>query len=83
MGNETYHAYFARRRDEDWMMIELYRFLNHKKDTKFKVLLLSFLQDYCPRDGIYVEGIEFRPIHNASLIIPVLVSFAFNITRML
>lgn len=70
MANEIYHTYFARRRDEDWMMIELYRFLNHENDTKFKVLLLSFLQDYCPRDGIYVEGIEFRPIHNASLIIP-------------
>ncbi|GKD68707.1 serine/threonine-protein kinase, active site protein, partial [Tanacetum coccineum] len=63
MGNETYHTYFATRRDEDWEMIELYRFLNHKKDTKFKVLLLSFLQDYWQRDGIYVEGIEFRPIH--------------------
>ncbi|GKC59929.1 serine/threonine-protein kinase, active site protein [Tanacetum coccineum] len=66
MGNETYHTYFARRRDEDWEMIELYRFLNHKKDTKFKVLLLSFLQDYWQIDGIYVEGIEFRPIHGVN-----------------
>ncbi|MFS7990899.1 putative non-specific serine/threonine protein kinase [Helianthus anomalus] len=32
-GSETLHAYFATWRDNDWMMIELWRFLNHKKDS--------------------------------------------------
>ncbi|GKC04450.1 kinase-like domain, phloem protein 2-like protein, partial [Tanacetum coccineum] len=66
MGKETFHAYFATWRDEEWMMIELSRFLNHKKDTKFQVLLESFSQYYCERNGIYIEGIEFRPIQDVN-----------------
>ncbi|GJR17399.1 serine/threonine-protein kinase, active site protein [Tanacetum coccineum] len=62
MGKETLHAYFATWRDEEWMIIELCRFLNHKKDTNFEVLLESFSQYYCERNGIYIEGIEFRAI---------------------
>ncbi|PWA84995.1 serine/threonine-protein kinase, active site protein [Artemisia annua] len=66
MGKETLHAYFATWRDEDWMMIELGQFLNHKKDTNFEVLLESFSQYYSERNGIYIEGIEFRAIHDVN-----------------
>ncbi|KAK9077151.1 hypothetical protein SSX86_005487 [Deinandra increscens subsp. villosa] len=62
MGSETLHAYFATWRDEEWMTIELCRFLNHKQDTDFEVLLESFSSSYCGRGAIYVEGIEFRVI---------------------
>ncbi|KAF5758956.1 putative non-specific serine/threonine protein kinase [Helianthus annuus] len=40
MGRETLHAYFATCGDE-WMMIELRRFIPHKKDVDFEVLLES------------------------------------------
>ncbi|PWA53576.1 serine/threonine-protein kinase, active site protein [Artemisia annua] len=40
MGNETLHTYFATRRDEDWMMVELGRFLNHEGNMEFKPLRL-------------------------------------------
>ena len=83
MGKEIFHAYFATWRDEEWMKIELSRFLNHKKDTEFRVLLESFSQYCSERNGIYVEGIEFRPIHDASLIIHFLDSFAFLTKKML
>lgn len=66
-GGENLHAYFARWRDDEWMMIELYRFLCEKKDTKFEVLLESFSRYYCGKSSIYVEGIQFRVIDNVSL----------------
>lgn len=66
-GRKTSHAYFAKWRDNDWMMIELCRFLNDKKDIDFKFLLESLSRYHCQDSTIYVEGIEFRPIENASL----------------
>ncbi|KAK1434626.1 hypothetical protein QVD17_00374 [Tagetes erecta] len=55
------HAYFAKWRDDEWMMIEFHRFLNQKKDVvNFKFLLESL--SHCRDDAIYVEGIEFRPV---------------------
>ncbi|GKA63971.1 kinase-like domain, phloem protein 2-like protein [Tanacetum coccineum] len=66
MGKETLHAYCATWRDEEWMIIEVCRFLNHKKDTNFEVPLESFLQYCCERNGIYIEGIEFRAIHDVN-----------------
>ncbi|KAD3337689.1 hypothetical protein E3N88_33209 [Mikania micrantha] len=59
---EESHAYFATWRDNDWMMIELCRFLTHKKDTSFEVTLASFSQYYCGKCSIYIEGIEFRVV---------------------
>ncbi|KAD6453202.1 hypothetical protein E3N88_07907 [Mikania micrantha] len=66
MGNETLHAYFATQREDEWMMIELYRFLNHNgSDTiDFEFLLESFSKCYCGNRTIYVEGVEFRAIGN-------------------
>ncbi|KAJ0736309.1 putative protein kinase RLK-Pelle-LRR-I-1 family [Helianthus annuus] len=61
-GNETLHSYFATWRDEEWMMIELHRFLNHKEDVSFTFLLESFSRYYCGSGAIYIEGIEFRAI---------------------
>nr|GEW29978.1 reverse transcriptase domain-containing protein [Tanacetum cinerariifolium] len=55
MGNETLHSYFATSRDE-WMMIELSRFLNHKEEACFEVLLESFSRCYCGTGDIYVEA---------------------------
>ncbi|KAM0065818.1 putative phloem protein [Helianthus debilis subsp. tardiflorus] len=63
-GNETFHSYFATRRDEEWMMIELHRFLNHKEDVSFTFLLESFSRCYCPSGAIFIEGIEYRAIQN-------------------
>ncbi|KAL9999209.1 putative protein kinase RLK-Pelle-CrRLK1L-1 family [Helianthus debilis subsp. tardiflorus] len=68
MGNESLNAYFATWREDGWMMIELFQFLNHKKDIDFEVLLESFSRCYCGSDSIYVEGILFQAIDNASLI---------------
>ncbi|KAL4575063.1 hypothetical protein LXL04_021904 [Taraxacum kok-saghyz] len=65
-GSETSHAYFATWRDDEWMMIELWRFLNDKEDIVFEFLLESFSQSYYEDSTIYVEGIEFRDITNAS-----------------
>ncbi|XP_076938469.1 F-box protein PP2-B5-like [Bidens hawaiensis] len=67
MGNKTLHAYFATRREDGWMMIELFQFLNHKKDTDFEVLLESFSRCYCGSDSIYIEGVQFQGFDNASL----------------
>ncbi|XP_076945197.1 uncharacterized protein LOC143616169 [Bidens hawaiensis] len=64
-GSRTLHAYFATWRNEEWMMIEFYRFSNHMDDGAFETLLLSLSPYYCrEHDAIYVEGIEFRPIDN-------------------
>ncbi|KAI7750131.1 hypothetical protein M8C21_010216, partial [Ambrosia artemisiifolia] len=64
MGSDSFHAYFATWRDEDWMTIELCRFFNDKEDAYFQVLLESFSLYYCGRGAVYVEGIEFRVIDN-------------------
>ncbi|KAJ9555910.1 LOW QUALITY PROTEIN: hypothetical protein OSB04_010524 [Centaurea solstitialis] len=77
-GEETFHAYFATWREDQWMMIELFRFYNHKENIDFEVLLESFSQSYCGNRAIYVEGVEFRAIDNASLKIP-LIWFLFYI----
>ncbi|KAJ0503372.1 putative phloem protein [Helianthus annuus] len=66
MGNESLNAYFATWREDGWMMIELFQFLNHKKDTDFEVLLESFSRCYCGSDSIYIEGIQFQAMDNAS-----------------
>ncbi|GJX71148.1 kinase-like domain, phloem protein 2-like protein [Tanacetum coccineum] len=47
MANERLHAYFATRRDDEWMMIELCRFWNHKEHVNFKFVLESFSPNYC------------------------------------
>ncbi|GKC66777.1 kinase-like domain, phloem protein 2-like protein, partial [Tanacetum coccineum] len=59
-GHESLHAYFATWRDEQWMMIELYRFLNPNQDDVFEFLVESFSSYYCGGAAVYVEGIEFR-----------------------
>ncbi|GJW64058.1 kinase-like domain, phloem protein 2-like protein [Tanacetum coccineum] len=61
-GRESQHAYFATWRDNEWMMIELNRFLNEKQDFVAKFLLESFSPCYCADGAIYVEGVEFRSI---------------------
>ncbi|KAJ0680806.1 hypothetical protein HanPI659440_Chr16g0628491 [Helianthus annuus] len=66
MGSETLHAYFATCGDE-WMMIELCRFIPHKKDVDFEVLLESLSRYYCGSGAIYVEGIHFQAIDDATL----------------
>ncbi|KAL4560546.1 hypothetical protein LXL04_032698 [Taraxacum kok-saghyz] len=63
-GSETLHTYFATRREDGWMMIELCRFSNHKKDTDFEFLLESFSRCYCESCAVYLEGIEFLAIDN-------------------
>ncbi|XP_076950162.1 uncharacterized protein LOC143623038 [Bidens hawaiensis] len=60
--SETSHAYFAKWRDNEWMMIELWRFLNHKEDPGFKFIIESFSPYDCGDCPIYVEGLEFRAI---------------------
>ncbi|XP_076895132.1 uncharacterized protein LOC143547637 [Bidens hawaiensis] len=66
-GTDNLNSYFATWRDEEWMMIELHRFLNHKEGVSFTFLLESFSRYYCTNGTIYVEGIEFRAIKKASL----------------
>ena len=66
-GLESLHAYFATWRDKDWMMIELYQFLNQNEDVVFEFLLESFSSYYCGDAAVYVEGIEFRAIDKVSL----------------
>ncbi|GKA31123.1 kinase-like domain, phloem protein 2-like protein [Tanacetum coccineum] len=61
-GLESLHAYFATWRDKDWMMIELYQFLNRNEGVVFEFLLESFSSYYCGESAVYVEGIEFRAI---------------------
>ncbi|XP_076956576.1 receptor like protein kinase S.2-like [Bidens hawaiensis] len=63
-GGEKLQAYFATWRDDKWMMIVLCRFLSHRKDTHFEVLLESLSRYHCGNSSIYVEGIEFRVIDN-------------------
>ncbi|KAJ0690839.1 putative phloem protein [Helianthus annuus] len=67
MGSETRHAYFATCGDDEWMMIELCRFIPHKKNIGFEVLLESMSRYYCGGGGIYVEGIHFRAINDENL----------------
>ncbi|XP_076881462.1 uncharacterized protein LOC143529584 [Bidens hawaiensis] len=73
-GSRILHAYFATWRNDEWMMIEFYRFSNHMDNGAFEALLLSLSPYYCrEHDAIYVEGIEFRPIDNASFSILIIV----------
>ncbi|KAF5783848.1 putative phloem protein [Helianthus annuus] len=67
MGNETLHSYFATYGDDEWMMIELCRFIPHKKDVVFEVLLERLSRYYCGSGAIYLEGIHFRVISDAIL----------------
>ncbi|GKF00655.1 kinase-like domain, phloem protein 2-like protein [Tanacetum coccineum] len=66
-GHESLNAYFATWRDDGWMMIELYRFLNKNEDVGFEFLLECFSSSHCGDGAIYVEGIEFRAIEKVSL----------------
>ncbi|KAL8214412.1 hypothetical protein R6Q57_003861 [Mikania cordata] len=66
MGSETLHAYFATHDKDEWMTIELCRFISRKKDINFKVLLESLSRYYCGSGAIYVEGILFRAIDDAT-----------------
>nr|GEX07118.1 protein kinase-like domain, phloem protein 2-like protein [Tanacetum cinerariifolium] len=61
-GLESRQSYFATWRDKDWMMIELYQFLNQNEDVVFEFLIESFSSYYCGESAVYVEGIEFRAI---------------------
>ncbi|GJW33817.1 kinase-like domain, phloem protein 2-like protein [Tanacetum coccineum] len=61
-GHESLNAYFATWRNDGWMMIELYRFLNKNEDVVFEFLLECFSSFHCGDGGICVEGIEFRAI---------------------
>ncbi|XP_071719550.1 uncharacterized protein [Rutidosis leptorrhynchoides] len=66
--NESLHAHFATWRDDDWMMIELYRFLNDQNNNVvFKFLLESLSPYYYEDHAIYVEGVEFRAIDKGKL----------------
>lgn len=78
MGNQNMSSYIASWRDDDWMMIGLYQFLNKKEDTEFEVLLESLSRSYCGNRTIYVEGIEFQAIEKVSAhapLVPILYSF--------
>ncbi|KAD3337408.1 hypothetical protein E3N88_32928 [Mikania micrantha] len=66
MGSETLHAYFATHDKDEWMTIELCRFISRKKDINFKVLLESLSPYYCGSGAIYVEGILFQAIDDAT-----------------
>ncbi|PWA83408.1 protein kinase-like domain, Phloem protein 2-like protein [Artemisia annua] len=63
-GSETSHAYFAKQRDDGWVMIEMGRFLFQKEDSVFEVSLESISRYYCGSGAIYVQGIEFQAIDN-------------------
>ncbi|GJU28536.1 kinase-like domain, phloem protein 2-like protein, partial [Tanacetum coccineum] len=65
-GTESLNAYFATWRDKEWMMIELYRFLNQNEDVVIEFILESFSSYYCGDSAIYVEGIEFQAIENVT-----------------
>ncbi|KAD5802990.1 hypothetical protein E3N88_14350 [Mikania micrantha] len=61
MGSKTLHAYFAKWRDDQWMIIELYRFLNENKEdgVVFKFLLHSLSPYYRKEhDGGHDETAE-------------------------
>ncbi|KAJ9559394.1 hypothetical protein OSB04_014008 [Centaurea solstitialis] len=58
MGSETLHAHFATLREDKWLMIELYRFLNHKEGIVFEVLLESFSRCYCGSGALKHEEYE-------------------------
>ncbi|XP_071734171.1 uncharacterized protein [Rutidosis leptorrhynchoides] len=66
MGGKTLNAYFATWRKDEWMMIELSRFLYDDKYTDFEVQLDSFSRCYCLSGAIIIEGIEFRAINDVS-----------------
>ncbi|KAK9068524.1 hypothetical protein SSX86_012638 [Deinandra increscens subsp. villosa] len=67
MRREPLHAYFATCGDNEWMMIELCRFIPNKNDVQFEVLLESLSKYYCGNNTIYVDGIHFRAINDATL----------------
>ncbi|XP_071726785.1 uncharacterized protein [Rutidosis leptorrhynchoides] len=67
LGNENSNSYFATWREDGWMMIELGRFLNNNDKTDIKVTLESFSRCYCDSRAIFIEGIEFRAVDDASL----------------
>ncbi|GJV43293.1 retrovirus-related pol polyprotein from transposon TNT 1-94 [Tanacetum coccineum] len=66
-GSETSHAYFAKQRDDEWLMIEMCQFLFQKENSVFEVSLESISRYYCGSGAIYVQGIEFQAIDNARL----------------
>ncbi|KAL8259757.1 hypothetical protein R6Q59_027710 [Mikania micrantha] len=64
--------------DDEWMMVELCRFIPHKKDVEFKVLLQSLSRHYCGNSAIYVEGIHFRAINDATFKVKPIVDDQLN-----
>nr|GEW74155.1 protein kinase-like domain, phloem protein 2-like protein [Tanacetum cinerariifolium] len=68
-GHKSLHANFATWRDEQWMMIELHRFLNQNEDVVFEFLLESFSSYYSGDVAVYVEGIEFRAIEKEKVLV--------------
>nr|XP_043624501.1 uncharacterized protein LOC122596057 isoform X2 [Erigeron canadensis] len=80
-GNDNLHSDFATWREDGWMMIELGQILNYEEDTVFEVLLESFSRSYCG-SSVYIEGIEFRTIDNASSIYFVLHFGTWNMNKM-
>nr|XP_043628024.1 F-box protein At2g02240-like [Erigeron canadensis] len=67
-GKENLNAYFATWREDEWMMIELFRFLNDSESTDFEVQLESFSRCYCGSRAVYIQGIEFQEVNDASLL---------------
>lgn len=64
MGTQRLHSYFATRRDDGWMMNELYQFPNLQEEADFDVVLEGFSESTFKNQAIYVEGVEFRAISN-------------------
>ncbi|KAI7741266.1 hypothetical protein M8C21_008701 [Ambrosia artemisiifolia] len=61
MAGETLHAYFAKwRPGGEWLMVELFQFLNTNETVNCDILLESFCHYYCGNWGIFVEGLEFN-----------------------
>lgn len=63
----TSNAYIAEWIDEEWMGIELNKFMNHNQTFDFDVLLKSFSRYSCFSAAIFIEGISFQAIENVSL----------------
>ena len=64
---ETLTAHIAEWVDEEWMRIELYKFMNHHQNYDFEIILKRLSNYTCSSAPILIEGITFQAIENVSL----------------
>ncbi|GKC30568.1 kinase-like domain, phloem protein 2-like protein, partial [Tanacetum coccineum] len=67
IGNKFLRSHCTTKRDDGWLMKELFQFSSLAEEADIDVFLLGLSGSHYVNQVVYIEGIEFRAINNASL----------------